>query len=208
MYQYSEKYKFTQTWFDPFISPWTKLLTIHLKSYQINSVLEIGCFEGRSTVFLADNFLQKNTNYDIVDTFKGSASEPGMKKATEKLKEKDFIYENFLHNISFFPQINFNINRGISQEILPNLSQQNKKYDFIYIDASHRSDDTFVDAYYANKMLNPGGLIIFDDFRWKDPTNSHPIVSPEVGINVFFHLYNTEYKIIMKGYQIAAIKIK
>jgi len=186
MFTYDEKYKFTEEWFDPMISIWEQLFEKYEKE-NIKSVLEVGCFEGRATIFLCENILQEGTNYDIVDTF---------------------IYNNFTHNISHHPQINFNISKGYSQHVLPTLVEQNKQYDFIYIDASHRADDTFVDAYYAHKMLNKGGILIFDDFGWKDPNAPHAVNSPELGIRMFFSMYDNYYKLIMSGYQIGAEKIK
>lgn len=210
MYSYADKYKFTEKWFDPMIPHWENLFK-HYKTHNppIKNVLEIGCYEGRATIFLCENVLEENTNYDVVDTFGGTLEESGMARSAELFKEDDdFIYKNFTHNISFHPQINFNINRGFSQSILPNLAQQGKKYDFIYIDASHNSDDTFVDAYYAHKMLNPGGLIIFDDFKWKDPNQPHPVNSPELGIRMFFTMYDENYQVVMQGYQAGAIKNK
>lgn len=209
MDNYSDKYKFTEKWFDPMIPNWKNLFEQY-KIYNppIRDVLEIGCYEGRATIFLCENVLEENVNYDIVDTFGGTLEESGMSGTAKRLEKNDFIYENFTHNISFHPQINFNINRGFSQNILPNLVQQDKKYDFIYVDASHKADDTFVDAYYAHKMLNPGGLIIFDDFEWKDPNQPHPSNSPELGIRMFFTMYDQDYQMVMQGYQIGAIKNK
>jgi hypothetical protein len=55
-------------------------------------------------------------------------------------------------------------------------------------------------------MLNSKGLIIFDDFGWKDPNQPHVVNSPELGIQVFFSMYGDLYDIIFQGYQIAAIK--
>ncbi len=63
-----------------------------------------------------------------------------------------------------------------------------------------------MDAYYAHKMLNPKGVLIFDDFGWKDPNQPHPVNSPELGIQLFFNMYENLYNIILQGYQIAAIK--
>lgn len=207
-YQYSDKYQFTEKWFDPMIPNWNQLFTAFKaeRGKPIENILEVGCYEGRATIFLCDNVLEGNVNYDVVDTFGGSLEEHGMGGTAKRLEEKDFIYENFTHNTSFHPDINFTIHRDYSQLVLPTLYGEGKKYDFIYIDASHKSDDTFVDAYYAHKMLNPGGLIIFDDFGWKDPNQPHPVDSPELGIRTFFSMYDQEYRMVMGGYQVAAIK--
>ncbi len=118
-----------------------------------------------------------------------------------------YIENNFRHNISYHPNIKFNIYKGYSQKILPTFSQI-EVYDFIYIDASHKADDTFVDAYYAHKMLKPGGILIFDDFGWKDPKNPHPVNSPQLGVEVFNIMYGSYYSIILKGYQVGFIKNK
>lgn len=207
MFIYSEKYKFTEEWFDPMIPAWEQVFEQYEKE-KIKNVLEVGCYEGRATIFLCEQILQKGVNYDIVDTFGGTLEESGMEGTAERLLTDNFIENNFQHNISFHPEINFNINKGYSQHILPTLVKQNKQYDFIYVDASHRADDTFVDAYYAHKMLKPGGLIIFDDFGWKDPNAPHIVSSPELGIRMFFSMYDNLYTPIMQGYQIGAIKNK
>ena len=207
MFIYSEKYKFTEEWFDPMIPTWEQVFEQYGKE-KIKNVLEIGCYEGRATIFLCEKVLQEGVNYDIIDTFGGTLEESGMGGTAERLKDEDFIYNNFTHNISFHSHINFNINKGYSQHILPTLVEQDKQYDFIYVDASHRADDTFVDAYYAHKILKPGGLIIFDDFGWKDPNAPHPVSSPELGIRMFFSMYDNLYTLITQGYQIGAIKNK
>ena len=208
MFTYPKQYKFTQTWFDPMIPNWNELFKYYLKENSIKSVLEIGCFEGRATVYLLLNHLDKDVTYEVVDTFEGTPEESGMIETVSRLAESNFIYENFMHNMSQHTGIDLKIRKGYSQLKLPQLYQEGNKYDFIYIDASHRADDTFVDAYYAHKMLNPGGLLIFDDFGWKDPARQHPVDSPELGVRSFFTMYSEEYTVVMSGYQVGAIKNK
>lgn len=205
MFTYSEKYKFTEKWFDNSISTWEEIFKA-FKGKEIKDVLEVGCYEGRATIFLAEKVLGKNVSYDVVDTFGGSLEESGMSGTANRLAQEDFIFNNFMHNTAYHPQINFNTYRGYSQYILPTLTKQGRQYDFIYIDASHRSDDTFVDAYYAHKMLKKEGILIFDDFGWKDPSQPDPVSSPELGIRSFFTMYEKEYQIFMSGYQIGATK--
>lgn len=207
MFTYNDKYKFTETWFDPMIPVWSQIFEKR-KDKKIKSVLEVGSYEGRATIFLCSEILPSETSYDVVDTFGGSLEESGMLGTAERLEGGDFIYENFKHNISFHQDIKFNIHRGLSQNILPTLVEQKKTYDIIYIDASHEADDTFVDAYYAHKMLNEGGILIFDDFGWKDPNRQHPLHSPELGIRMFFSMYENSYQLVGQGYQVYAEKIQ
>lgn len=207
-YQYDAKYTFTETWFDPMIPTWENAFT-QLKEIgtTFTNVLEIGCFEGRATIFICDTIIEKGGNYTVVDTFGGTLVESGMENAKKLLDDNtNAIYDTFSHNIGFFSDdINFTIHRGYSQTVLPTLSG---KYDLIYVDASHRADDTFVDGYYANKLLNVGGVIIFDDFGWKDQHKPHVVDSPELGIRQFFTMYDNLYEPFFTGYQIGAMKVR
>jgi predicted O-methyltransferase YrrM len=199
------EYKFTEHWFDDQKENWTKAFEAYGKC--VYRVLEIGCFEGKATTWLCENILTEAI-YDVVDTFDGSEIEAGMTDAVKKLKQdENFIENNFKHNISFFnDRIDFHIYKGTSQHVLPQLYSLGNKYDFIYVDASHKADDTFVDSYWANKMLVSGGLIIFDDWGWKDPADMSANNSPEVGIKQFCTLYENDYQMLFHGYQIGLIK--
>ena len=212
MFKYNEKYRFTEKWFDSQISNWEATFKyLRVEGSVFKDVLEIGCFEGRATIWLCENVLNEKSNYDIVDTFGGTLEEAGMESAGKLLSEdQDAILNTFKHNISFHSdKVNFEIFKEYSQQALPKLVSEKRQYDFIYIDASHRADDTFVDAYYANKLLKVGGLIIFDDFGWKDPNKPHPVDSPELGIRQFFTMYDDQdYKLIFSGYQIGALKLR
>lgn len=198
-----EQYKLTENWFDLAIPAWTSIFN---SLPTPKNILEVGCYEGRATTWLCDNVLKgEQANYDVVDTFEGSLNEAGMVGTKQRLEDLNFIENNFRHNISFHKNVNFRIHKGLSQKILPTFVQE-EKYDFIYIDASHRSDDTFVDAYYCHKMLKVGGLLIFDDFGWKDPNNPHIVTSPEFGIRIFCTMYGDCYNVVIEGYQLGLIK--
>jgi predicted O-methyltransferase YrrM len=51
----------------------------------------------------------------------------------------------------------------LSSVALPKILHEGAKFDMIYVDGSHEFDDVFVDAYYAFRLLAPGGLVLFDD---------------------------------------------
>lgn len=187
-----DKYMFTRDWFSHNINIWKKILA----QFKIEKVLEIGCFEGKATTWLLQN-ISTIQQYHVIDTFKGSKNESGMRNMN-----LNNIYDYFKHNIIEW-QDKVIIHKGESQNILPTL---NNTFDFIYIDASHKADDVFVDGYWANKLLNKNGLIIFDDYEWKDIENLSIINSPKYGINCWYDLYKNSYNILFLGYQAAFIK--
>ena len=205
------KYQFSETWFDNNIPVWDSLFEQYTKHFtKINSVLEIGCFEGKATVYMCEKWLGANTQYDVVDTFEGTECETGMEGMVSNIKDNNnFLYNRFIHNISGFKdKIDFGIFRGYSQLILPKLYDDQRSYDLIYIDTSHRADDTFVDAYYAHKMLARNGVIIFDDYLWKDPNQADKAVnSPKFGIDTFIEMYKGEYTLVHQGYQLMLQKL-
>jgi predicted O-methyltransferase YrrM len=40
------------------------------------------------------------------------------------------------------------------------------RFDFVYIDGNHKFDYTLLEWFYADQMLNIGGVIAFDDCQW------------------------------------------
>ena len=204
-------YKFNEKWFSDVQGGWDQVFNWYCnkEKREVKNVLEVGCYEGMASIYLAEHYLKDGANYTVVDTFEGSKDESGMSDTNQHFAiQDDFIYDNFIHNTGFFPNINYTVKRGLSQHILPTLEQENNKYDFIYIDGSHKSSDTFIDAYYSHKMLKPEGIIIFDDFLWSDPLQKDDIDhAPKLGIDVFQLIWGHEYKQLLSGYQLGFIKL-
>lgn len=50
-----------------------------------------------------------------------------------------------------------------SEFVLPRLLESHQRYDFIYIDGSHLFENVFIDAFYAERLLNDGGWMALDD---------------------------------------------
>lgn len=50
-----------------------------------------------------------------------------------------------------------------SELVLPQLLSGGARYDLIYVDGSHLFENVFIDAFYSTRLLNRGGLLVFDD---------------------------------------------
>lgn len=55
-----------------------------------------------------------------------------------------------------------------SSEALPWLLRQGKKFDLIYVDGSHLFENVFIDYYYCTRLLQDGGILLFDDSKFPD----------------------------------------
>lgn len=47
--------------------------------------------------------------------------------------------------------------------VLPRLYHEQARFDMIYIDGSHLFEDAFLDFYFAVRLANLGGIVLFDD---------------------------------------------
>lgn len=48
---------------------------------------------------------------------------------------------------------------------LPKLVEANEKFDFAFIDGWHTFDYVLIDFFYADLLLKPGGILVFDDSK-------------------------------------------
>jgi len=55
-----------------------------------------------------------------------------------------------------------------SCQALPNLLEEKRNFDFVYIDGSHLFEDVFIDFYYVNLLLSDNGIVLFDDCTTPD----------------------------------------
>lgn len=192
-------------WFSHNIRIWDTVFDKYeLKNKDNLKFLEIGCFEGRSTNYLLDNILTgNNCTIDVVDTFEASMNETGM--AFDKSLAHN-LYDKFVNNVQNHID-KITIHRGKSGEILKKDFKENT-FDFIYVDGSHTAYDVLQDAILCHPLLKLGGLIIFDDFGWKDPNNLDPTNSPEMGITFFYNCYKPFYEMVFSAYQVCLIRTK
>jgi len=191
-------YEFTQDWFSWNESTWKDLfkeLTPRKK------FLEIGCFEGRSTVWLIENALDDEGLIVSVDTFEGGFEHSPdtmrgvMDRYTmnveEALKKRGKVYAHLL--------------KQPSHEAMPHLMKGGLLYDFIYIDGSHSGPDVLSDAIMAYHLCRVGGMIAFDDYLWGNQADL--IERPKIAIDCFVNLFAKKVKLVCVGHQVWVQKI-
>src|SRR3989304_7246213 len=185
-------------WFSQYIKNW-EIWLAEFKGKPNLKFLEIGCFEGKATVWLLENILTHTTSkIYTIDTF-GGGMEDGDKGAYfSKDAEK-----NYIQNIAPFrgKVITY---RGVSQEVLRNLWFEAPDFDFIYVDGSHRSPEVLEDIVLSWGMLKKNGLMICDDYKLE--RYPEPLLNPKMGIDAFFAINKGKYRLINNQSQLVVVK--
>jgi predicted O-methyltransferase YrrM len=52
----------------------------------------------------------------------------------------------------------------LSQIALPAFVQQQRRFDFAFVDGNHRFDGVFVDLFYLGRLVRRGGIVFLDDY--------------------------------------------
>lgn len=158
--------------------------------------LEIGCYEGRSTLWFIENICtHERSNICAVDWFKGNPDCPG---ADLNREQREIFDENLAEHMGL--KLHWVLAEK-SSIALPSLISKYCVFDWIYVDGSHESCDVISDAVMAWSLLAPGGVLFFDDYEWDRGTG------PRIGVDCFLQCYAGKFNVLHRGYQIALEKI-
>ena len=97
--------------------------------------------------------------------------------------------------------------KGDSKDILMTLIQNKAKYDFIYVDGSHKCLDCYSDMLLSWELLNEGGILGIDDYLWA-PTNmtNASLDIPYYAVEHFMERYVNKYELLNKCYRVFLLK--
>jgi predicted O-methyltransferase YrrM len=93
--------------------------------------------------------------------------------------------------------------RGRSEIVLSRFPDNH--FDGIYIDGDHEGRAVLLDGLNALRVLKPGGVLLFDDYKWRG-VESGVSVLPGIAIDCFLDLCSSSLEIMHKGYQLAVRK--
>ena len=125
-------------------------------------VIEVGCWEGKSTVSIANSCYPNNLICN--DTWLGNVAESnltGIKHITEVILETRNVYEIFINNMNNNTKKNYSV---VKEDCIEWLKTFNEPVKFIHIDASHEYDSVAETIKLILPNMVRGGIICGDDF--------------------------------------------
>ena len=193
-------YEFTEDWFsednpEKVVCQFDEFLS-EFKN-KPSTFLEIGSFEGMSTIWMLENILtNKDSRLFCIDAwaewtgdafvrFVENINKGGFKNKVDIIKGNSSTY------LSIFPDDYF---------------------DFIYIDGNHDEKAVIKDAVNSFRIVKKRGIICFDDYllgiRYPNSPGSKAMKgSAKKAIDYFIELFKDEIDIIYKDYQLWIRKI-
>jgi predicted O-methyltransferase YrrM len=150
--------------------------------------LEIGAFEGRSTVWFLDNILtHPRSCITSIDPWVYS------------LEAHKPVFEHYRYNISHHPGkviYYHDSSTNVLVSLMPEL------YSFIFVDGDHSSRGILEDAVLSFRLLKSGGIMAFDDYLMADPQYLTDGTTPKESLDAFLYAYRNYLTVLHKDWQV------
>jgi len=189
---------FTRDWFSGGIPVWEQIL--HPLEGRRAEMLEIGSFEGLSACYLL--WRLPDARITCIDTFAG-----GIEHRLASNNELSGLETTFDHNVALVDASRVRKLVGESRRRLLDLVAEEGRFDLVYIDGSHLGLDVIVDASLSWQLLNPAGVVVFDDYGWSE-LGDDPLLRPGPAIDAFLGLVDGNYEPLFQGTQVAVRKTR
>jgi len=148
--------------------------------------LQVGAYTGDATIWLLNN--REIERLHDVDTWAGSEE-----KAHESLDFKSI--EEYYDSRTADLRV---VKCKMTSDEFFNIND--KTFNFIYIDGDHTALQTALDGLNAFKVLEPGGVMAFDDYEWN--YNGDRYLEPKRGVDAFLAVCKDRYRLLEVGYQV------
>jgi predicted O-methyltransferase YrrM len=125
-----------------------------INQHSISNILELGFFHGVSTCYLAAALEEVDQGSIVsIDLHSAQQRQPNIEELLEKcgyLDTVEFYYEPVSYN----------------WRLMKLIEAQERTFDLCYLDGGHDWYNTGLAFFLVDKLLRPGGWIIFDDLDW------------------------------------------
>ena len=188
-----------EKWFEEHKRRWEDTIKPIFNAREYCRALEIGIWEGGSACWIlnelcgGDNEMNELVCIDHFDLMKTDAGRSRWETFQENLS-----LTGLSDRVRTIPEFS----TPALFKLMYEMGNQNQTgFNFVYIDGSHRSDDTLLDAEMAWRMASKSCVLVFDDYEWNQ-AKENTIEHPKAGIDAFLTTHRDEYRMLYKGYQI------
>jgi predicted O-methyltransferase YrrM len=192
--------EFTSDWFSHNIPNFEQCKRILPNS---TNILEIGSYEGRSTLWLLQNF--ENAKVTCIDTWKGS-DEVLHEYIKNDISTEDILFKRFCKNTSEYMN-RVQIVRNTSCKALKQIALEDARFQLIYVDGDHHRLNCLEDLVLSIRLLEVGGVILVDDYLWGSTKEEDPNCV-RGAVHIFERIYAEYIELRILNYQAAYVKIK
>jgi hypothetical protein len=172
----ADHYNFTEGWYDALLNSDYAIANnnsgqnIHIDPAKKRQIVEIGVYEGASSCFWSDFYLDHEESSLIsIDPFTGSEEHL---RNPEKYAGLSKLERTARENIAKSKNCGkIEIIKGLSQHVYADLSKRfgdEPWIDLLYIDGAHDSVSVARDIILYVPMVKPGGIVFFDDYAHPD----------------------------------------
>lgn len=184
----NKPYEFSVDWFSGHIPNWTQVFQSYVG--QTPRVLEIGSFEGRSTVWLIERLAMHHGGGEIY------AVDPwiGADYRTESF-DMTTAEARFRHNVAVaqthFPGVTLHQMKETSLDACSLLLLEAREtFDFIYVDGDHTSKAALTDLILCHNLCKKNGIIVVDDYLWD--YEGSILTGPKPGVDAYTTIFYDE----------------
>ncbi len=199
-------FEFSSDWFSHNVGNWQRIFSEHLPNPL--KLLEIGSYEGRSTIWLAERALHPERGGEIycIDTWSGGEEHDRTQmSAVEGRFDRNVEIAQGLYARTKIVKL-----KGQSHDQMIRLlaSGHRETFDFVYVDGSHQAPDVLGDLFLALQLCRVNGVIACDDYLWGEG-NENILHRPKAGVDAFTTCFAGKLKVIfgLTLYQLYIMKI-
>lgn len=153
------EYEFTRSWFQDVEPIWETIFKNFMPDP--TRIMEIGCYEGRATVWLMEHAFKGAGALHCVDPWQDyrELKHTSMTEVEHRWLRNTGIAKQRFPKISLY-QHKMPSHRFLAQAML----DEDAPYDFIYVDGAHDTANALTDLVMAFHCCRPGGIICCDDY--------------------------------------------
>jgi predicted O-methyltransferase YrrM len=174
LFELDKKYQITHAWYRELLGSYQLLVNepraekLHFKPDEPRLIVEIGVYEGASTCWWSDNFMDHPSSRLIsIDPFTGNDEYRQNREKFPTLDDIELIARTNASKSKNAGKID--IRKGCSWDLFPALNVELKQpIDILYIDGEHTPNAVCRDLALYYPLLRSGGALILDDYGHED----------------------------------------